>query len=524
CDGCSETVQLLLAKGADPKAVDGIKGTSLLWAAAGGDVASMRALIAKGSDVNAVDEEGITPLQFAAMNCDAGAERLLLSKGAEVDKANTSAGQVKFGMVQLIHLTPLMLAASLCPAEAVEPLLQAKANVNARDIREMTPLMFAVASDRQTAAAVRRLLKAGADVNAKSKAGETALDWAKKFGQPEVLEALAAAGAKEGAPHAAPKRPATEVRAASGAAEAAVGLVQKSATEFFKQSGCVGCHHQDYALMAAGAARAAGIHYDNAAAKDHVKMIEGQWTGFYPAVLEKFDLGGLTDSVVYSLMGLAAGQYAPNHLTDVLADYVAFYQRQDGSWWLGGTPRSPIEEGRIARTALALRVLQIYAPPARKAEFDQRIARARNYLLEAKALSTDDLAMRAAGLHWAGASAEKVRSASRALVAAQRDDGGWSPNQYLASDAYATGEALWVLKEIGAAAPADATYQRGVKYLLSTQWPDGSWYVRSRAPKFQPYFQSGFPFEHDQWISSSATAWAVMALAPAAGPVKSASR
>jgi hypothetical protein len=39
--------------------------------------------------------------------------------------------------------------------------------------------------------------------------------------------------------------------------------------------------------------------------------------------------------------------------------------------------------------------------------------------------------------------------------------------------------------------------------------------VRSRAPKFQPYFQSGFPYEHDQWVSSAATAWAVMALAPA---------
>jgi hypothetical protein len=32
--------------------------------------------------------------------------------------------------------------------------------------------------------------------------------------------------------------------------------------------------------------------------------------------------------------------------------------------------------------------------------------------------------------------------------------------------------------------------------------------------KLQPYFQSGFPFDHDQWISNAATAYAVMALAP----------
>ena len=60
---------------------------------------------------------------------------------------------------------------------------------------------------------------------------------------------------------------------------------------------------------------------------------------------------------------------------------------------------------------------------------------------------------------------------------------------------------------------ADPSYQRGVEYLLSTQFPDGSWHVRSRAIKFQPYFESGFPFGHDQWISVAATAWAAQALA-----------
>jgi hypothetical protein len=50
---------------------------------------------------------------------------------------------------------------------------------------------------------------------------------------------------------------------------------------------------------------------------------------------------------------------------------------------------------------------------------------------------------------------------------------------------------------------------------VKTQFPDGSWYVRSRAPKLQPYFQSAFPYDHDQWISTAATAMAVMALAPA---------
>lgn len=38
------------------------------------------------------------------------------------------------------------------------------------------------------------------------------------------------------------------------------------------------------------------------------------------------------------------------------------------------------------------------------------------------------------------------------------------------------------------------------------------WHVKSRALRIQPYFESGFPYGHDQWISHPATAWAVMAL------------
>jgi hypothetical protein len=70
------------------------------------------------------------------------------------------------------------------------------------------------------------------------------------------------------------------------------------------------------------------------------------------------------------------------------------------------------------------------------------------------------------------------------------------------------------MHELGVPA-SDAAYQRGVAYLLRTQLEDGSWHVASRAPKFQPYFQSGFPHDHDQWISAAATAWAAIALSNA---------
>jgi hypothetical protein len=60
-----------------------------------------------------------------------------------------------------------------------------------------------------------------------------------------------------------------------------------------------------------------------------------------------------------------------------------------------------------------------------------------------------------------------------------------------------------------------------VRFLLGTQAPEGSWHVASRAViRPQPYFDSGFPYEHDQWISSMATAWAAKALVLSLEPAR----
>jgi hypothetical protein len=63
---------------------------------------------------------------------------------------------------------------------------------------------------------------------------------------------------------------------------------------------------------------------------------------------------------------------------------------------------------------------------------------------------------------------------------------------------------------------SDGAYQKGAQFLLRTQMEDGSWYVRSRSLAFQPYFESGFPHGHDQFVSAAATNWASMALVPLA--------
>jgi squalene cyclase len=160
---------------------------------------------------------------------------------------------------------------------------------------------------------------------------------------------------------------------------------------------------------------------------------------------------------------------------------------------------------------MAIRALQVYGPPARRAENRERIARAAHMLASAVPSTTEDSVMQVLGLKWADADRKQTEVAARRLAGLQLQDGGWAQTPRHSTDAYATGTALHALFESGIS-PAAATYRKGVAFLLSTQAADGSWRVTSRAPKFQPYFEGGFPYGHDQWISQWATSWATIAL------------
>ena len=118
------------------------------------------------------------------------------------------------------------------------------------------------------------------------------------------------------------------------------------------------------------------------------------------------------------------------------------------------------------------------------------------------------------GLAWAGKDRDATQKAMRELLAKQRPDGGWSDLDSMESSAYATGRSLFALQTADLPV-SDTAYQRAVKFLLSTQQEDGSWYVKTRAMAFQPYFDAGFPHGFDQWISAAGTSWATVALSQA---------
>jgi squalene cyclase len=112
------------------------------------------------------------------------------------------------------------------------------------------------------------------------------------------------------------------------------------------------------------------------------------------------------------------------------------------------------------------------------------VERAVRWLERAQPVSTEDHAFKVLGLIWGGGSQEAIRMSAQELLALQRSDGGWGQVKTLATDTYATGQALVALQESRVVPVSSSNYQRGIQYLLNSQLEDGSWYIRTRAPAF----------------------------------------
>ena len=516
--GNSGSLQYLLEHGADAKALDVLGDDALIRAGWMSDPQAIALLLAKGASARNANRAGFTALQMAPSFADCERVALLLKAGADVNSFNTFGGQVKNGPIALIRLTPLMRAAPHGDAESIDTLLKAGARVNDVDSRKMSPLMLAIATDQAKPATVRQLVAAGANVNAKDQNDESALDWARKFRNPEILSILENAEARGRDITPVPRPP--DDSQAGGAADAlarTLPLLAKTGPQFFKEGGgCSGCHHQPMEARAFAAASAAHVPADESIRQPFRDALLAERPVYLTGLPFLQALPGDVDRILVPLMALADLAEPANDFTDAALHYLAARQDPSGAWIFLGIARPPIEDSSISRTAMAIRALRIYGWPARRAEFDERIERARVWLQNAKPSTTYEEADRIMGLRAAGVDAPNLRADTDALLGKQRADGGFAQTRYLDSDAYATGVVLHTLYVSGLMTPDAPAYQKGVRFLLRTQFPDGSWYVRSRAPKFQPYFQSGFAFNHDQWISSTATAWAAMALAPAA--------
>jgi hypothetical protein len=392
------------------------------------------------------------------------------------------------------------------------------------DVRGMTPLMFAVSTDRPPVEIIRLLLSRGADPAIKSNVGESAQDWARKFNNPTVLSLLKLRPVKSevtetalGIPAAGTRTPQT-APTPQAAVERSLPLMQRASAGVFTEGGCVACHAQPVGGIAAQLALARGWHMEEAVGKSaaaETDRVVKSLAANALIMMQARENGGSPDTQIYQGMMMASIHAPANTGTDALVHYLAARQKAAGNWMGHGVNRAPMQDGDFSRTAMAVRTLAVYGMPGRQAELAGRVDRAANWLAAAAPQSTEDRVMQILGLKWADAKPEVQQQRTKELAALQRPDGGWAQTNWLTSDAYATGQVLYMLHETGASEKNSAVVRHGVEFLLKTEKEDGSWLVKSRAMKIQPYFQSGFPYDHDQWISEIGTAWAVIALSTA---------
>lgn len=173
-------VKDMLAKGADANAVNNNGEPVLVVAARSNSIGSVDVLLAAGAKVNARTPNGDSALMAAAINGNLEIARKLRQKGAELEGA---------------QWTPLIYAATGGKDAMVTWLLAEGANINATSANGTTALMMAVREGRSNVVAL--LIAKGADVNKRNENGASALSWAVRGNDKATAESLQRAGAKE---------------------------------------------------------------------------------------------------------------------------------------------------------------------------------------------------------------------------------------------------------------------------------------------------------------------------------------
>ena len=168
--------------------LDGLKG-DLHSAAISGNIKKVKKFIAEGANVNDTDKNDRTPLHMAASSIN------LVERPLNEDQVLDSIFK------QQIKLSE----------EIVQILIKAGADVNATDKNGQTPLKIAARYGNVAMANI--LIKADANVNAADKNGRTPIRMAARYGNVAMVSMLTKAGADV---NAADKNGRTPIRMATG--------------------------------------------------------------------------------------------------------------------------------------------------------------------------------------------------------------------------------------------------------------------------------------------------------------------
>ncbi len=312
-----------------------------------------------------------------------------------------------------------------------------------------------------------------------------------------------------------------------------LALITRAASNWQSNKTCFSCHHQTLPMLAALESSQVGIAINEPWLNSQADTTHKYFRLRIDLMHAGNHLPGGSTTAGYGLWALSLAQRPADETTAAVVTYLLKIQgtarlegreptelkRLQDARWTTSCRRLPMQGSDVADTTLALIGMKKYATAEQQPDVARASAAAEKWLNQAPLKTQEDRIWRLWGLHHLQGDAEAKLATRAAIVAAQHDDGGWSQTDDRASDAFSTGQTLFVLLKTGMPL-TDTVIQQARDYLLRTQLADGSWLVESHVKnKAQPYFENGDPHGEHQFLSTAATAWATAALAQLLPPL-----
>lgn len=281
----------------------------------------------------------------------------------------------------------------------------------------------------------------------------------------------------------------------------AIGYLQTESAAWLKTRECAACHHAGMPLWALSEAERQGYPIDKKYLADTIESLLGSKdkllaSKIFPNPADKPDPRPQGRGLNMGLPFLAVAAQSLPSLTEgqkqslkLIAEEIVKKQQADGSWeFFAALRRPPINESQITDAVWIIMALEGEPGPDAPKSHRAALSKATAWLDAAK---PSDLHQDKALKVLLGARSGKPRKTMQTtideLLALQRADGGWSQTvPELKSDAFATGQTLYVLSFAGFTAERPEI-RRGIDFLIATQKPDGSWPMISRStPNGEP--------------------------------------
>lgn len=288
------------------------------------------------------------------------------------------------------------------------------------------------------------------------------------------------------------------------------GFLVKDALAWKEEHKCASCHHAALVVCAMREAKQFGRSVDEPVLADLTRWLAESGNGKFGLARPASAPNAASPKAMYFSLALGTDPKrddVANEGMKLLLTTVKAEQTENGSWSTWPGTRPPIfgssDESLTALATLALLPVAAAGDVEARAALDKAV----KWLTETK---TDDdpqsVALRLVLWIRLGRPAEEWEPLVRRIVDRQNADGGWSQTPDMASDGWASGQALYALSYAGNKSN-QAAIQRGQAFLVKTQRADGSWSMISR-----PTMPGGQGSTSLIPITGGGSAWAVLGL------------